>query len=50
MPLPKARGGVIGSIKRIGLALAAAAIFARLYLLPAKPNVLPQHLTLAPAW
>ncbi len=46
----KARGGVIGRIKRIGLGAAVAATFARLYLLPAKPNVLPQQVMLAPAW
>ncbi len=46
----KARGGVAGRVKSIGLGIAAAATFARLFLLPAKHNVLPQHVTLAPAW
>jgi magnesium-protoporphyrin IX monomethyl ester (oxidative) cyclase len=46
----QAKGGVAGRVKRIGLALAGAAIFARLLLLPAKRNVLPRHVTLAPAW
>jgi magnesium-protoporphyrin IX monomethyl ester (oxidative) cyclase len=46
----KARGGVVGRVKRIGLGIAAAGIFAKLLLLPAKRNVLPQHVTLAPAW
>jgi len=45
-----AKGGVTGHIKRIGLGVAGAAIFARLFLLPAKRNVLPQRVTLAPAW
>ena len=46
----RAKGGAAGSIKRIALAVAGAATFARLLLLPAKRNVLPQHVTLAPAW
>lgn len=46
----KARGGVVGRIKRLGLGIAAAATFARLYVLPAKRNALPQRVTLAPAW
>jgi magnesium-protoporphyrin IX monomethyl ester (oxidative) cyclase len=44
------RGGVIGAIKRAGLGLAAAGIFARLFLLPAKRNELPQEVRLQPAW
>ncbi len=44
------RGGVVGAVKRAGLGLAAAAIFARLYLLPAKRNELPQQVRLQPAW
>ena len=46
----KARGGIVGRLKRFGLGAAAALTFARLYLLPAKPNALPQHVTLAPVW
>jgi magnesium-protoporphyrin IX monomethyl ester (oxidative) cyclase len=46
----KARGGIGSRIKRIGLGIAGAATFARLFLVPAKHNVLPQHITLAPAW
>jgi magnesium-protoporphyrin IX monomethyl ester (oxidative) cyclase len=46
----KAQGGIVNRIRRIGLAAVAAALFVRLYLVPAKPNVLPQHVTLAPAW
>jgi magnesium-protoporphyrin IX monomethyl ester (oxidative) cyclase len=46
----RAKGGVAGRVKRIALAVAGAAIFARLLVLPAKRNVLPQHVTLAPAW
>ncbi|HXW50005.1 MAG TPA: magnesium-protoporphyrin IX monomethyl ester (oxidative) cyclase [Xanthobacteraceae bacterium] len=46
----KAEGGIAGRLKRLGLGVAAAATFARLYLVPAKRNVLPQQITLAPAW
>mgnify|MGYP001457242305 CR=1 FL=1 len=46
----RAQGGAIGLAKRAGLALAAAATFARLYLLPSKPNPLPQDIRLAPIW
>jgi magnesium-protoporphyrin IX monomethyl ester (oxidative) cyclase len=44
------RGGVIGTVKRAGLGLAAAGVFARLFLLPAKRNALPQQVRLQPAW
>jgi magnesium-protoporphyrin IX monomethyl ester (oxidative) cyclase len=46
----KARGGLLGRIWSLGIGLAAASTFARLFLLPAKRNVLPQHVSLAPAW
>ena len=45
-----ARGGLSGRIKRVGLGLAAAGIFARLFLLPPKRNALPTRVTLQPAW
>jgi magnesium-protoporphyrin IX monomethyl ester (oxidative) cyclase len=44
------RGGVVGGVKRFGLALVAGATFARLYFLPAKANALPQEIRLAPTW
>ena len=44
------RGGVIGWVKRAGLSVAAAGVFARLYLLPAEHNSLPEDARLAPAW
>ena len=44
------RGGMLGAIQRLGLALGAGATFARLYFLPAKPNALPQEIRLAPTW
>ena len=46
----KQRGGMIGRVKRAGLAVAGAAVFARLYLLPAKTNRAPGQVRLAPAW
>lgn len=46
----KANGGVIGGLKRIGLAGAAGVAFVRLYLLPTRDNALPERIRLAPAW
>jgi magnesium-protoporphyrin IX monomethyl ester (oxidative) cyclase len=46
----KAQGGLAGRLKRAVLPLAAATAFARLYLLPAKSNELPQEIRLQPAW
>ncbi len=46
----KRQGGLAGGVKRIGLSLAAAGAFARLYFLPAKKNVAPENVRLAPAW
>ena len=44
------QGGLVGNVKRAGLGVAAAFAFARLYLIPSKPNDLPQQVRLAPAW
>ncbi|WP_158044763.1 magnesium-protoporphyrin IX monomethyl ester (oxidative) cyclase [Skermanella pratensis] len=44
------QGGVGGKLKRAALGLAGAATFARLYMLPARSNTLPQDIHLAPAW
>jgi magnesium-protoporphyrin IX monomethyl ester (oxidative) cyclase len=46
----KARGGLVGAVRRAGLAAAGAATFARLFLLPAKRHTLPQDVRLAPTW
>jgi magnesium-protoporphyrin IX monomethyl ester (oxidative) cyclase len=46
----KAKGGLASKLKRLGLAGVAAFAFARLYLLPAKKNALPQQICLQPAW
>jgi magnesium-protoporphyrin IX monomethyl ester (oxidative) cyclase len=44
------QGGLVGKAKQLGLGVAAAAAFARLYLLPIKRNELPRQVRLAPAW
>jgi magnesium-protoporphyrin IX monomethyl ester (oxidative) cyclase len=46
----KARGGVAGALGRAACAVAGAAVFARLYLLPVKKNALPAQVRVAPAW
>ena len=46
----KARGGALALIKRGFCAAAAAAVFARLYFLPAIPNALPREARLVPTW
>jgi magnesium-protoporphyrin IX monomethyl ester (oxidative) cyclase len=46
----KARGGLVGKLQQAGLAAAAAATFARLYLMPVKRHALPQQVRVAPAW
>jgi magnesium-protoporphyrin IX monomethyl ester (oxidative) cyclase len=46
----KARGGVIGTVKRLGLTLAAGLTFARLFCLPAHHHELPRNARLAPIW
>ncbi len=46
----KARGGVGGRIKQLACTAAAALTFARLYLVPSKPNAMPAEIRLAPVW
>jgi magnesium-protoporphyrin IX monomethyl ester (oxidative) cyclase len=46
----KAQGGLIGTLKRAGVAAAAAVTFARLYLLPVQHHELPATVRMAPAW
>ncbi|MEM7775250.1 MAG: magnesium-protoporphyrin IX monomethyl ester (oxidative) cyclase [Pseudomonadota bacterium] len=46
----KKQGGVLGGLKRIGWAAAAATTFARLYFLPARNNTIPEQSRLQPAW
>ena len=46
----KKQGGIVGGIKRLGLTAAAAATFARLYLLPVHTHALPADVRLQPVW
>ena len=46
----KQRGGVVAALQRVGLTASAGFTFVRLFCLPAKPNVLPQNVRLAPTW
>jgi magnesium-protoporphyrin IX monomethyl ester (oxidative) cyclase len=46
----RARGGIVGAVKRLGLGLAAGITFARLYTLPTQRHELPQDARLAPIW
>jgi len=46
----KAKGGLIGALKRVGLGAQAAATFIGIYLLPTESNVAPAAVRLSPAW
>ena len=46
----KQRGGVVGAVKRAGLAVAAAARFVRLLALPTRRNRQREDVRLAPGW
>ena len=46
----KQRGGIAGFTRRVGWSIAAAAVFARLYLLPVQRRSLPEQVRVAPAW
>ncbi len=46
----RARGGVIGGIRRAGLVAAAGLAFARLYLTPVERNAAPAAVRLVPTW
>ena len=46
----RVRGGAIGALKRVGLGIAAAAVFGRLYFLPVRRHDLPAQVRMAPAW
>jgi magnesium-protoporphyrin IX monomethyl ester (oxidative) cyclase len=50
MEAAKARGGLIGRLRQAGLAVAGAATFTRLFLLPVKHHALPSQVRVAPAW
>ncbi len=44
------QGGVVGTVKRLGLTAAVAANFVRLYLQPTQSNEMPATIRLQPAW
>ena len=46
----KARGGLVGKLQQAGWAIAGAATFAKLYLLPVNRHALPAQVRVAPAW
>jgi magnesium-protoporphyrin IX monomethyl ester (oxidative) cyclase len=46
----KARGGVLGAVRRIGLGLGAVATFARMYTLPVVNHALPDQVGMVPVW
>jgi magnesium-protoporphyrin IX monomethyl ester (oxidative) cyclase len=50
MEAAKARGGLLGKLQQAGLAVAGAAAFARLYLIPVNHHELPRDVRVAPAW
>ena len=46
----KAKGGLTGGLKRVGLVMAAGATFARLFFIPSVKNEIPAAVRLQPAW
>ena len=50
MGAAKAKGGLFGGLARVGLALKAGAVFARLFFIPSVPNALPAAVRLQPTW
>jgi magnesium-protoporphyrin IX monomethyl ester (oxidative) cyclase len=50
MSAAKAKGGIVGAVKRVGLVAAAGATFLRLYILPTVKNQPPSTVRLVPAW
>ncbi len=50
MAVAKERGGLVGNLRRAGLAAAGAATFLRLYLMPVQRHDLPARVRLQPAW
>jgi magnesium-protoporphyrin IX monomethyl ester (oxidative) cyclase len=46
----KARGGLVGKLRKLGLMAAAGATFARLFFLPAQANTLPAQIRMQPAY
>jgi magnesium-protoporphyrin IX monomethyl ester (oxidative) cyclase len=50
MAAAKAGGGVMGGLKRVGLAVEAAVTLVGLYVLPTVPNEAPANVRLVPVW
>ena len=46
----RSRGGMLGRLKTVALAGAAAIVLARLFLLPVRHHEIPAQVRLAPAW
>ena len=46
----KAAGGLFGGLKRAFWSVAGAAVFARMFFIPVKPNILPAKTRLVPRW
>jgi magnesium-protoporphyrin IX monomethyl ester (oxidative) cyclase len=46
----RARGGIAGRLRHLGLTVLAAATFTQLYLLPVRKNALPHAVRMAAAW
>lgn len=46
----RSRGGIGGALTTVGCAIAAAFTFGTLFLLPVRPNQLPDRVRVAPAW
>jgi magnesium-protoporphyrin IX monomethyl ester (oxidative) cyclase len=44
------RGGLVGAVRKLASMAGAAAVFARLFVLPAKANALPEQIRVQPAW
>ena len=50
MDAAAAKPGLAGRLRRMALGASAALAFARLYMLPARRNALPEQIRLEPVW
>jgi len=46
----KAAGGIVGNLQKAFWSVAGAAVFARMYFIPVKSNILPKSARLVPGW
>ena len=46
----KEAGGILGNLRKAFWSVAGAAVFARMYFIPVKSNILPKSARLAPSW